>query len=222
MKSKTILSDLSFYHPILNTNIDYMHSIMEGVLKRFFRAWFHDKLDLELPDKSLKDQREEINLRLLRIRPPSFVPNAPRDIYSWNLWKASEFLAFLLYFCLPVFNHIMKADYFSHLIKLVVCLEYLLAENISKSDLDDLNSILTAFVRDSEMLYGPDINLSGMHELLHIVQCTLDFGPLNIVSTFPFEENNRGILSLIHGHDLIGDEFLKAMSVAQALRTSIC
>jgi hypothetical protein len=60
-----------------------------------------------------------------------------------------------------------------------------------------------------------------MHELLHIVQCKLDFGPLNVVSTFPFEENNRSILSLIHGHDLIGDEFLKVMSVAQALRTYV-
>ena len=56
--------------------------------------------------------------------------------------------------------------------------------------MDDLNSILTAFVRDNEMMYGPDINLSGMHELLHIVQCKLDFGPLNVVNTFPFEENN--------------------------------
>jgi hypothetical protein len=198
-----------------------MHSILEGVLRRFFRSWFQDKFDTNYPLKSLKEHMHEINLRLMSIRPASFIPNAPRDIYSWNLWKASEFLAFLIYYCLPVFNHIMHASYFAHLTKLVVSLEYLLAKDICRSYLDDLNSILTDFVSESETLYGPEIMLSGMHELLHIVQCTIDSGPINVVNAFPFEENIRGILSFIHGHDLVGDEFLKVFSVAQSLNSYV-
>ena len=45
VKSKSILSQLSFYQPIIKTNIDYMHSIHEGVVKRFFKVWFEDKDD---------------------------------------------------------------------------------------------------------------------------------------------------------------------------------
>ena len=59
--------------------------------------------------------------------------------------------------------------------------------------------------------------LSGMHELLHLVDCTLDFGPLNNVAAFSYEEINRKIIQLIHGKDLIGDEFLVNFSILQSL-----
>ena len=42
---KSILSKLEFYNPIESTNIDYMHSIVEGVVKKFFKIWFEDKKD---------------------------------------------------------------------------------------------------------------------------------------------------------------------------------
>ena len=67
IKEKTILSELSLYHPILNTNIDYMHSILEGVVKRFFRSWFEEKYNNQLPDKSLKESMYAINLRVMNI-----------------------------------------------------------------------------------------------------------------------------------------------------------
>ena len=59
--------------------------------------------------------------------------------------------------------------------------------------------------------------VSGMHELLHLVDCTIEFGPLNCINSFQFEELNRMILRLIHGKDLIGDEFMKLFSILQAL-----
>jgi hypothetical protein len=48
--------------------------------------------------------------------------------------------------------------------------------------------------------------LSGVHELLHLVECTITFGPLNSFSLFPFEELNRKLLRFLHGYDLIGEE----------------
>ena len=40
IKGKIGLSELRFFSPLYNTNIDYMHSILEGVIKRFFKYWF--------------------------------------------------------------------------------------------------------------------------------------------------------------------------------------
>ena len=71
IKGPSILSELSYYHPIMNTNIDYMHSILEGVTKRFFFVWFEDTDS----NGSLKVYLDKINERLLNLRPPSFIPS---------------------------------------------------------------------------------------------------------------------------------------------------
>jgi hypothetical protein len=39
--------------------------------------------------------------------------------------------------------------------------------------------------------------LSGVHELLHLVECTIQFGHLNSINCFPFEEVNRKSLNFI-------------------------
>lgn len=59
--------------------------------------------------------------------------------------------------------------------------------------------------------------LSGMHELLHLVDCTLEFGPLNSTNCFQFEELNRKLMRFLHGNDLIGEELIKVFSTAQIL-----
>jgi hypothetical protein len=50
-----------------------------------------------------------------------------------------------------------------------------------------------------------------------LVDYTEEFGPLNCVNSFQFEELNRKILGLIHGKDLMGDEFMNLFSVLEAL-----
>ena len=78
---KCILSHLAYYKPMSNTCIDYMHSVLEGVMKTFFKYWF----EADCSNKySLKKYMQEIDNRLLSIKPPSFVTTAPRSIYSWN------------------------------------------------------------------------------------------------------------------------------------------
>lgn len=99
IKGLSVLNELSFYHPIMNTNIDYMHSILEGVTKRFFFVWFEEVDTSGL----LKLHIDKINDRLLNLRPPSYIPSKPRSIKLWRLWRAHEFLSFLLYYSLPVF-----------------------------------------------------------------------------------------------------------------------
>jgi hypothetical protein len=80
-----------------------------------------------------------------------------------------------------------------------------------------VHQILIRFVKEAQEIYPEDIMVSGMHELLHFVDGTLKFGPINCVNSFQFEELNRKIISLIHGDDLMGDEFYKLFSILQAL-----
>jgi hypothetical protein len=111
----------------------------------------------------------------------------------------------------------MAYERYRNLTKLVISLEILLSPSISKSQLKLAQKILEEFVSELEELYSPAIMLSGVHELLHLVNCTFYLGPLNLINGFEFEELNRKIVSFIHSYDLCGEEFIKIFSTAQVL-----
>jgi hypothetical protein len=54
-----------------------MHSVLEGVIKRFFKLWFEEKVDKSVDDNSnysLKPYIIQIDQRLLTFKIPSFIP----------------------------------------------------------------------------------------------------------------------------------------------------
>lgn len=112
---------------------------------------------------------------------------------------------------------ILSQECFSNLILLVVATERLLMREVIMSEIEDIKTILIDFLREAKSLYSEKIMLGCFHELLHLPECALYFGHLNSVNCFPFEENNRKIVSLIKGRDLVGDEFFKLFSVYQEL-----
>ena len=61
----TILSELKHFHPVVNTQIDTMHSLFYGVVKGLFRYWFDEQ-----GPQSLKSKQDVLNERLLKIKPP--------------------------------------------------------------------------------------------------------------------------------------------------------
>jgi hypothetical protein len=214
------LSRLKYFSvPWRQTCIDYMHSLLEGVVKNLLNYWFETG-DF-LGEHSLRPYMQEIERRLLSIRPPKFVPYTPRSIYIHNLWHAHEYLAFILYYALPVFKDIMRENDYQNLQKLVVFIETILSPEINRDDLYKVNLIIQDFVLELASLYSPRIMLSGVHELLHLVDMTLEFGPLNGINCFAFEEMNRKILRFIHGFDLIGEEMIKVFSTSQYLIKSV-
>ncbi len=107
VKGKCPLSRLKYFNvPSTQTCIDYMHSLLEGVVKNLMNYWF--ETGEFLGEHSLRGFMQEIDKRLMSIKPPKFVPYTPRSIYSHNLWHAHEYLAFILYYALPVFKDIIK------------------------------------------------------------------------------------------------------------------
>ena len=70
-----------------------MHSILEGVVKNFFKFWFSAEYRAS-ESFSLRKFMIQIDQKLVIIKPPSFVPNAPRSIETWKQWRAHEYLAF--------------------------------------------------------------------------------------------------------------------------------
>jgi len=168
-----------------------MHSLLEGVVKNFFNYWFNSKIHSEY---SLVKYMQEIDNRLLAIQPPKYIPSTPRTIYSFNIWRAHEYCTFILYYALPVNKGLMGIQYYNNLKNLVIIIENLLLPSINVVTLNKVDSLIRYFVKELIPLYPQSIMLSGVHELLHLVECTITFGPLNSFSLFPFEEINRKLL----------------------------
>ncbi len=97
-------------------------------------------------------------------------------------------------------------------------LNFYCRKKILKSDIIYVKEILKAFVLEVEQIYPANIMLSGMHELLHIVDCTISFGPINFVNCFQYEEINRKIVKFINGYDLVGVEFVTNFSILHSLQ----
>ena len=56
------------------------------------------------------------------------------------------------------------------------------SSTINIDDLNIIESILFDFVEKVQNLYPNIIMLSGLHEMLHLVDCTFKFGPLNSIN----------------------------------------
>ena len=95
IKGKCILSMLKYYCPVKNTCIDYMHSILHGVIKTLFHFWFDQKYSSE--QFSLRKNIQEIDKLLVMIKPPFF--SMCSTIYS-GLFKLARKRVFIIYYLL--------------------------------------------------------------------------------------------------------------------------
>jgi hypothetical protein len=150
VKGECILSELEFFHPIINSNVDVMHSVFLGVVKTLFQYWF-DHTDIQY---SLKKNLKTIDSKLLKIKPPSFIPTSPRSIFDWRNWRAKVFLYFIMYYSLPVFYKIMPDKQFNHLTFLIISLEILLSKNIYENDLKKAEYCINKFVSLCDSIYN--------------------------------------------------------------------
>ena len=81
----------------------------------------------------------------------------------------------------------MEASQLDHLIKLVIFVKAILSREIYLRDLNSVEKIIESFVKDYCKFYSINSMLSGVLELLHLVDCTKNSGPLNNINCFSFE-----------------------------------
>ena len=136
INGRCCLSSLTYFNIIISTCFDVIHSILESVIKSLFKHWFDSDSSKEY---SLKNNMKKINKRLDNILPPKFVPLISRSLFANDIWKTREYLAFILYFSLPVFRNIMHQKYYNNLQKLIVFIEIILpsinVETLKKAEL---------------------------------------------------------------------------------------
>ena len=144
---------------------------------------------------------------MTKMKGPRQISKMPRSLSSIGKWKAREYENFILYYSVPLFSLVLPTKNLKHWCLFVKSLHILLGDNIEKEKVYEADDMLYKFVYDTEELYGKCEMTSNMHQMLHIARSVLDWGPLFVHSTFPFESFNyklpksvkcaRGVISKI-------------------------
>ena len=197
--------------------LDYMHCVLEGVVKRLMHLWF-DSCNHEKPYYLGKHLRI-IDQLLEKQRPPHEFSRRPRSISKHlNYWKASEYKNWLLFYSVPILKGHLPSLYYHHYVLLVSALHILLQESISLEQLNAAEMMIKDFISLMPELYGENNCTANVHMLLHLPIYARMWGPLWTQSTFAFESKNGHLKQLSHGKSSFYQQMLFNIDVSQTLQ----
>lgn len=131
---------------------------------------------------------------------PMDIPRAVRSLKSLKFWKGSEFRVFLLYLG-PVFlKDFLDTEVYNHFLMLSCAVRILSCKKYLKS-IDIAKFLLENYIKKFIQIYGIDSISSNIHNLCHVVDDVNKFGPLPVISSYPFENYLGYLKSLVrHGN----------------------
>lgn len=176
--------------------IDYMHAVLLGVVKKTIESWTSTKNHKE-PFYLNKQKRLLLDVRLLKIKSPTYINRRPRSLNLLKTFKASEYRSLLLYYLPIVLTNLLPKRYIKHFQSLSSSIYSLLKPTIEYAELDMIHGNLKQFVHDYQLYYGKLSMTMNIHCLLHLVDCVRHYGPLWAYSMFPFESFNGLLKTLI-------------------------
>ena len=165
--------------------LDYMHLVCLGVTRKLIALWMKGPLTCRLG-------RRIVNLisdRLLSYQ--SFFPKEfarkPRSLSEVDRWKATEFRQFLLYGGPVALRGIIPEALYKNFMLLFTGIFLLVSPSHCHDYADYAQQILVLFVQHFGELYGKDMLVYNVHGLTHLAQDVKVFGPLDNISSFPYE-----------------------------------
>lgn len=178
--------------------IDYMHSVLFGLVRRLLKLWFNPKFSSEL--FSISKLVALADKKLDSIKPPYYVHRHPRSIKEHSShWKASECRAWLFYFSVPVLFGLLKTEVFQHYLLLVEAIYILNLDSISNEQVLHCEELLIKYCCMYATIYGEKHMSANLHQLLHLHDNVKQMGPLWVYSCFSFESMNGKLVKLFHG-----------------------
>ena len=214
---ESVLLYLNDFSLVSNVTIDYMHGILLGVMKKLLTMW----TDTKDSEKCfyIGKHMKEIDKIMKKIHPPYMMSRLPRKLSAMAHWKASEFRSWLLFYAIPCLKGKLADVHLIHFSTLVEATYILLGEGISEMELQRAHSLLCAFVKHTEKLYGQAALGLNFHNLTHLVSCVRRWGPLWAWSCFCFESFNGELKKSVHGTGNVCKQIFWAMQVQKKVET---
>ena len=168
--------------------LDYMHLCCLGIMKRLMTRWSSSKraetkchltsAQKELIDNQLQAYSEHV--------PSEFKRKLNSGFQNYKFWKATEFRQFLVYAGFPILKDILPATLYANFLYLAISLRMLLTEG-QQVNMKNVSTLLKTFVKGARKIYGDGFVSYNVHSLIHLPDDYCNFGPLDHISCFPFE-----------------------------------
>lgn len=214
IKGKSVLTDT--VDLVKNIPIDYMHCVLEGVMKWLMNKWFTSSNHGS--PSYIGRQVKSVDSQLLCQCPPHDFSRAPRSIEKHRAhWKASEFRYWLLYYSLPLLADVLPPLYVHHYSLLVCAIHILLQSKLKEAQIKAAEEMLKDFHKLLPELYGENSCTLNAHSLTHLTLYVKLWGPLWTHSLFGFESFNGHITSMIHSKYRVAEQLSFALDVNQAI-----
>ena len=187
--------------------VDYMHCVLQGIVKMLLTRWFDSSYHNQLP--YLGRQVSSVDMKFLKQRPPTEFSRPPRSIQKHlKYWKASELRNWLLFYSLPILLDHLPSLYWHHYSLLVCSMHLLLSDAISPVLIDAAEQMLADFYLLIQELYGDSACTHNVHLLVHLPKYVRLWGPLWTHSTFGFESKNGHLKKYFHGRNAIHQQLI--------------
>ncbi|XP_033748473.1 uncharacterized protein LOC117333331 [Pecten maximus] len=206
---------LSMYDFVKSNCIDYMHCVLLGVTKRLINLWFSKENCRK--KFSFWNKFDEVNQKMLNLKPPLTITRPPRALSELKYWKASEYRSFLLFYGPVILLNALSSEYYFHFLLLSEAVFILLKDSIEFQELDRAENLLEHFVATFTGLYEPRYLTLNFHLLLHLTDNVRQLGPIWGYSCFPFEDANGFLMNLVKGTQSVHCQLVDSMAIMHGL-----
>lgn len=196
---------------VTQTVLDYMHLACLGVMRKLFYIWEKGPLPNRLSGRTFKEL--SAYLVFVSVFVPSEFARRPRSLNDLHRFKATEFRQFLLYVGPVALKKILPVNLYEHFLEFHTAIFILLT---NKAHCPDWNSksraLFKLFVSKMERFYGVQNMSYNVHSLIHLADDGINYGNLDNVSAFPFENYLQGLKRMVRGKTLELEQVCKRVS----------
>jgi len=192
---RSILENLRSISMVNSFTIDPFHLVFIGVVAKVLHLLVKCRRKIKV--RVLKSTIDELSNYLVDIK--TFIPvefaRKTRSLKELGRYKATEFRLLLLYI-LPVALSLMPQGLYDHFLLLHCAIRILSCPRLvmDRANVEYARTLLVNFVTSSPTLYGYEFLVYNVHNLIHLADEVLRFGPLDVFSAAPFE-NHIGVLT---------------------------
>ncbi|KAL2086019.1 hypothetical protein ACEWY4_017078 [Coilia grayii] len=191
--------------------LDYMHLCCLGVTRKLLVMWVKGKnLATRIPSKTVS----LISRKLLELRShtPCEFNRKPRALIELDRWKATELQSFMLYWGPIVLKDCLAKELYDKFMLFSVGMYLFLSPAISEEMVAYAQKLMVSFVEHFGNLYGRDEIVFTIHQVIHLADEYRQYGPLDNISGFPFENYLGQIKRLLRKPDHPLQQVVKRLS----------
>lgn len=184
------LGNMKKYKEFYCNNVDYVL-----IISLYFILFYFERLLIRWtkggPGYEYKWSKREIELinrtlRLYNAFKPKEIHRSVRGLDSISFWKGTEYRSFLLYFSIVLLKkHLLEEEYNNFL--RLYCATRICYIDVYKPFIEIARKWFVNYIEGCISLYGEHSISSNVHNLAHVVDDVKEFGCLQDISTYPFE-----------------------------------